>query len=239
MSMLMIVAIICAYVVKGLVGFANTLVFSSIVSFQTSNLNISPVELLVGYPANAWIAWRERHSLQKKIWLPLSITVILGSIPGAFLLKHVDASILKVIFGVVIILVGVEMLLRPYTSSKKGDSSLLLGIIGLFSGILCGLFGIGALLSAYVSRTTTDSQSFRGNMCLVFVIENTFRIFLYGATGILSLPILYTACKLLPFMGIGLLAGSLLARRLHETYVKRLVILMLILSGISLIVKTL
>ena len=41
-----------AYFIKGLCGFANTLVFTSILSFGTSNANISPVDLLLGYPVN-------------------------------------------------------------------------------------------------------------------------------------------------------------------------------------------
>lgn len=48
----MIAAIVIAYIVKGLCGFANTLVFTSILSFQRNNINISPVEVLAGYPSN-------------------------------------------------------------------------------------------------------------------------------------------------------------------------------------------
>ena len=55
-------AIFLAYVVKGITGFGNTLVFSSIVGLFLDNRNISPVELVVGYPSNllispAWCFW--------------------------------------------------------------------------------------------------------------------------------------------------------------------------------------
>ena len=51
-----IAATLCAFYVKGLCGFANTLVFTTVMSFGVSNRNISPVELLLGYPSNAIIA---------------------------------------------------------------------------------------------------------------------------------------------------------------------------------------
>ena len=51
-----------------------------------------------------------------------------------------------------------------------------MAIIGVASGVLCGLFGVGALLAAYVSRVTDDSQSFKANISAVFMIDNTFRI---------------------------------------------------------------
>lgn len=51
-----------AYFVKGLSGFANTLVFTSVLSFFTANRNITPVDLLLGMPSNAFIAWQERRT---------------------------------------------------------------------------------------------------------------------------------------------------------------------------------
>ena len=43
-------AAVCAFFIKGLCGFANTLVFTTILSFAADNACISPVELLLGYP---------------------------------------------------------------------------------------------------------------------------------------------------------------------------------------------
>lgn len=61
---LWIIAAICAFFVKGLCGFANTLVFTSILSFGVNNSLISPVELLLGYPGNLFLAWKERKKNQ-------------------------------------------------------------------------------------------------------------------------------------------------------------------------------
>ena len=57
-------AALCAFFVKGLCGFANTLVFSAILSFGSANINITPVELLLGFPTNLILAWKERKSIQ-------------------------------------------------------------------------------------------------------------------------------------------------------------------------------
>ena len=59
---LWIIAAICAFFIKGLCGFANTLVFTSILSFGVNNASISPVELLLGYPGNLLLAWKERKN---------------------------------------------------------------------------------------------------------------------------------------------------------------------------------
>lgn len=233
----MIIAAACAFFVKGLCGFANTLVFTTILSFHTTNINISPVELILGYPSNLMIAWKERRFIQWKVCIPLALLVLGGNIPGILLLKNTDTQIIKVVFGFAVILIGVVMLLRERQKQKLKQSKILLSAIGFLSGILCGLYGIGALLAAYVSRVTDNSRSFKANICIVFIAENTFRIILYCLTGIITFSTLSKALVLVPAMLAGLLLGIKSCTVLDETLVRRLVIVMLILSGISLVVQ--
>ncbi len=231
----MMFAAVCAYFVKGLCGFANTLVFSTILSFSTNNVNISPVELVLGLPSNIMISYKERKSVQWKVCIPLAGLVLLGDIPGILLLKNTNTQVIKGIFGFVIIAIGVEMLLREYMGKTK-KSQLLLITIGILSGILCGLYGIGALLAAYMGRVTDNSSSFKGNLCIVFLIDNLFRLVMYGVTGIITLATLKQSVILFPFMALGLFLGMKGSSFLDEKKIKKLVIIMLILSGVSLIV---
>ena len=108
------------------------------------------------------------------------------------------------------------MLLREISSKKAKQSRILLTIIGVLSGFLCGLYGVGALLGAYIGRMTDDSKAFKGNICLVFVIENSFRIIMYSLYGIITLEALRTAAFLAPFMLVGLGAGMLGAEEKAE-----------------------
>lgn len=230
-----IFATVVAFIIKGMTGFANTLVFTSIMSFGSANIEISPVELLTGYPSNLYIAWRERKSISIVSVMKISLLVILGSIPGAFLLKNTDTSLLKIIFGVLVILLGIEMLLREKQQNKAKPNRIFAGAIGLLSGLLCGLFGVGALLAAYFSRTTKDVAGFRGSICAVFVFENTFRIVLYCIAGIITWDVLIISLQLLPFMAGGLFVGTLLTKVIKDRVMKKIVILLLILSGCVLI----
>lgn len=76
---LWIIAAVAAYFIKGLCGFANTLVFTSILSFGASNANISPIDLLLGYPTNLILTWRNRKSLDPKVYFPLAALLLAGS----------------------------------------------------------------------------------------------------------------------------------------------------------------
>ena len=63
---LWMLAAVVAYFIKGLCGFANTLVFTAILSFGSVNANISPIDLLLGYPANVILTWENRKNLDPK-----------------------------------------------------------------------------------------------------------------------------------------------------------------------------
>ena len=165
--------------------------------------------------------------------------VIAGSILGILFLKNAHTRMIKIIFGFVIIFLGIEMMVREIHPGRIKQSKVVLGIIGILSGFLCGLYGIGALLGAYVSRVTDDSHSFKGNICVVFLVENTFRIFLYAIWGIITLDILKQAIFLVPCMLFGLFLGMLSSKILDEKVVKKVVIIMLIVSGAALVINSL
>ena len=243
---LLILAAFCAYFIKGLCGFANTLIFSSILSFGMYNIQISPVDLRLGFPSNVFLAWRNRRSLAGHIWIPLAVLVLLGNIPGIFLLKHANVVSVKIWFGVAVVGIGLEMLYRESKTQKQVTGAQqtkknrpLLMLLGVLSGVLCGLYGIGALLAAYMSRVTNSVQAFQANLCAVFITENLFRIFVYGMTGILTVSALFQAMLLLPVMMLGLWLGVRSASYLPTVAVKKIMTIVLILTGVSLILHNL
>lgn len=229
------IATVCAFFVKGLCGFANTLIFTSILSFQNINMNISPVELILGYPTNMILAWKERKFIDWKMCLPLAFLVIAGSIPGALFLKNTDTGIVKMIFGVVVIFIGLEMLLREFQLKKMRQSKIALSISGILSGILCGMFGVGALLGAYVGRITDNSRAFKANICMVFLVENTVRIISYGLFGLITFDTCMKSFWLFPCMFLGLWIGIFSGKVINEGIAKKIVIFMLLISGVALV----
>lgn len=233
------IAAFTAFFVKGLCGFANTLIFTTILSFGAANASISPVDLLLGYPANLILTWENRRSLDTKVFLPLAILVLAGSIPGALMLRNVDARPIKLVFGVVVIALGMEILAREFSKKHGRTSKLVLAIIGVTAGMLCGLFGVGALLAAYVSRVTENDESFKANISAVFIVDNTFRVILYKILGLLTLDTVKTVIFLIPFALLGLFTGIKCCGHMNDKRVRKITTVLLILSGISLVLKNL
>lgn len=238
-NIFLFIATLIAYFVKGITGFGNTLVMSPLFSFVVSNKITTPIDLILSIPTNAYIVWRNRKSLSLRIVLPLSLMLLAGVIPGVFLLKVGNDWLLKAVLGIVVIGMSIEMLTRKSTqSTKKGRSTILLVIIGVLSGILAGLYGIGALLVAYINRTTDNRSEFRANICCVFLVDNVFRFILYCFTGILNKEVFYLGLLLSPAVILGMIIGLKVDARMKEATVKKTVIALLIVSGTTLLIKS-
>lgn len=238
---LWMIATTAAYFVKGLCGFANTMVFTGILSFtDTNNVDISPVDLLMCYFANVFIVVRERKHIEWRVCLPMAGLMILGCIPGLFFLKNGGANIVKIGFGIVIAVLGAKMLWESIKPPKeKKDSKWSTAVIGILAGVMCGMYGVGALVSAYMARKSRDTSSFRGNICTAFLIEDTLRLVLYAVTGVITVEALKRAAILLPFILLGMFLGIKSVGKVKEQTAKRIVMVTLIVSGIVLVINNL
>ena len=107
-------AVLIAYTVKGLTGFANTLVFSTIMSFFPYNLaQITPLELVLGTPSNFFIAIRERKGFRLRVVAPLAVLMIaLGVV--ILLNPFQSAQVLITFIGICMLADGVINLFNAF-----------------------------------------------------------------------------------------------------------------------------
>ena len=233
---LWMLAAFVGYFVKGVAGIGNTLVVTSAMAYTRTNAEITPVELLLCVPTNLAVTWVYRRHIDWKLAIAPLCMVLAGDALGVLLLKNVDVTAMKAVFGVVLILLSVEQLWRELRGkpTRSGHPALML-TLGISAGVLCGMFGVGALLAAYLSRVTTDDATYKGTMSIIFTIENFFRVIAYSATDLLTAVSLTRAAILLPFMGAGLFLGIRLSNRLNARTMRLIIGVMLLLSGLPLL----
>ncbi len=230
-----------AYVIKGIAGFGNTLLMTPLFSFILESKQITPVDLLLSIPINTFIILRDRLSFSLKIVIPLSILLLTGDIIGSMFLANTSDNILKIFLSILIIGIAIEMWTRPKKVYDKKPQPILLGIIGVLSGITAGIFGISVLLVAYISRTTTNRGEFRANLGFVFLVDNIFRLIYYSTlpNPIITHDSINMTLFLLPTVIIGIYIGVKIDHRLKEKTIKKIFIFLLISTGILLFVQNL
>ena len=229
-----------AYTVKGLIGFGNPLISGPVLAMGLDNVVITPGTLLLDCPVNGFITWKNRRSFQWRRILPLLLANMCGVIPGTLLLRFSLPWIIKTLLGVVVIFLGLEMAtrsLRPVWAGK--DRPWLRLAVSFLSGACSGLFGINMFIVAYLQRTAKDYSEFKGSMCFLFFGENVFRLCTYAQGGLLTGEVLVFGLVSVPAAGLAMFLSGKLGPRMKEDSLQKAAIVLFILGGVSIIVKSL
>lgn len=232
------VVIAIAFIIKGLVGFGDPLLFNPLLSMRMDNKHISPGLLPVSLLLNAVVVYRSRNSIHPKKLMPICFWMVLGIIPGTLLLKYSTSWTLKVALGVLIVGLGIEMLTRSEEATGK-PNYLLMAVMSFSSGVTSALFGINLLFLVYLERTSSDRDEFRGSICLVFLIESIFRLIVYCLNGIMTPFSLQISAISIPAAMLGMWVGTQIDKRIDDTMIRKLIVYVFIIGGLSTIIKAL
>ncbi len=109
------------------------------IAFGTSLAVIFPVSC-----AAAW-AHEKRGAIDWNAAIPIGIAGILGGFAGGTLASHLPVEILKVLFGLLVILAAIRMVRGTKASSgcTTRGGLCVWTLTGIIAGLLSGLFGLG------------------------------------------------------------------------------------------------
>lgn len=232
------IVVAISFIIKGLVGFGDPLIFNPLLSVRMDNKHISPGMLPVSILLNAFIVYKSRDSIHPRRLLPICFWVVLGIVPGTLLLKYSSSWTLKVTLGVLIILLGLEMLTRKDEATAR-PNAVFMAVMSFSSGVTAALFGINLLFLVYLERTTTDRDEFRGSVCLVFLVESVFRLISYLANGIITPFSLQISAISVPAALLGTWLGMQIDKKIDDSLIKKLIVYVFIIGGISTVIRAL
>lgn len=230
-----IVQTVCFFI-KGLAGFGDPLLSNPLLSIVLDNKTISPLNLFLGAPINGFIAWKNRKAFSLRQTIPIAICVMCGVIPGTLMLKYFSSWLLKAGLGIVILLIGIEMLTREKSKAQKANPVVMV-LISFFSGLTAGLYGITLFFVAYMERTTDNRSAFRGNICFIFFIENIFRILVYSVYGIITPQVLFLLTAAFPGAILGFYLGTRVDKRLSEKNIRQIITSLFMFGGASVLIR--
>lgn len=167
----------------------------------------------------------------------LSISSYLGMPLGLLVFVLVSDTALRVTLGVVVIAAAV-VLSRGFT--LRDDKHHFDWLLGMMSGVLATSTSTnGPPLVFLLQARNMTPEVFRSTINTIFSFANIGAISLFFASGKMTANSLIGALAALPALFVALKIGYSLRPRVSAEFFRKLVLIMLVLSGLSLLLKAL
>ncbi len=222
-------------VTTGVAGFAMGLVVSGIwlhilTPVQTVTLMVSYSVLLQGYGV-----WKLRHALAWRKVAPFIIGGVIGVPIGAMLLAHIDPARLRAGVGLLLLLYSIYYLARPSLRAVQGGvpADIVIGFLNGLLGGLTGLVGIVVVIWCQLRGWPKDVQ--RAVFQPVIITTSAMTAVWLGASGAVTADTVKLFLLGLPMLLAGTWVGMKLYGRLDEASFRKIVLILLLLSGIFLV----
>jgi uncharacterized membrane protein YfcA len=229
-----------AYTVFGIVGFGSTLVAAPMLAHLLPVTTVVPTLAMTDLLASWSNGWRlNQHVVKKELFL-LVPALIAGSALGAWLLFNLPLKMMPLLLGAFVTLYA----LYGYSHQTIRRNPLPANwawCFGFLGGTCSALFGAGGFVySIYLMRRLEDPQQIRATQTTVLMVSSLIRVGMFLLAGsLLDLQLLLLVALLLPGMALGLYIGHHVNLRLDRQRFLQLLHGVLLLTGVSLIVRSL
>jgi uncharacterized membrane protein YfcA len=230
--------VFAAFVVFGITGFGSTLIAVPLLAHIFPLKFVVPFFVILDCIGAFNMGLRLRADLMRRETALLLPFLAAGILAGVWLLLRVSPELLLGGLGIFVVLFGTSY---AFNSGKGMPLPHWIGApIGLFGGATSAMFGIGGPIYVFylTGRNATPTQ-IRATMPVIFMFTTVARILMFALAGLYSPAALVAAAALLPVMALGIWTGHHLHLNLSRGTVIRVIGAMLVLSGISLIVRAL
>ncbi len=228
-------ATFAAAVVAGLAGFAFGLVAAAIWLHVLTPLQVATLIVGYGLIVQGIAVWKLRHALNwSRLW-PFLAGGAIGVPVGAAILGFSNPSAIRAGIGAALITYSIYALVRPKLRPAPDNTFLDIGA-GFFNGLVGGMTGLaGIIVTIWSGLRGWPKDAQRAVFQPVAVAVFAMTALWLGATGSVSADTLRLFLYGLPALIAGTWLGLKLYGLLDEAGFRRIVLLLLLLSGLVLL----
>jgi len=232
--------VFAGYVAFGISGFGSTIIIAPILAQLLPIKFVVPLLVLLDLAAAVTMrankGMQARDMTEVRSMLPFMLG---GMALGAYLLNAVPERWLMLALGVFVAGYALMSLLRNKATGTIAPWWRM--PLTLLGGIASSLFGSGGPIYAiYISRRLHDPSVMRATMSTIISISVVVRVVLFLVSGLLvKMELGIAVLALLGFMIGGMIVGMRLHSRMKPDDVRRVVHMLLVVSGSSLALRAL
>lgn len=230
------IIILFSFYTRALTGFGSALISIPLLSL------IFPLQFIVPLGAifEVFFSFASIKSVYKninfRVLYPMFIGSLIGSLIGTYFLKSFATPLLAKVLGGLIVIFAIDLLVQKNLIKLVGK---IYGILaGTIGGILGGMFGTsGPAFVFYLENQIGNKDILRATIIGLFTFDFTIRLAMFSYGGLITKDIILMSIYLLPALILGMILGRRQFKIVHEETYKKFIIILLVISGVTLLLK--
>jgi uncharacterized membrane protein YfcA len=221
---------------SGLSGFAMGLVVSGVWLHLVSPQQNALLIVLCGIVTQGSGIWRVRHAISWPAVAPYIIGSALGIPAGIAMVTTVDPKTIRFGIGVLLLAYSLYSLFRPALRPPKASLSADLGV-GVLNGLIGGLTGLGGVaVTVWCQLRGGKKDELRAIFQPVLFATFVMTTIAFAFAGTFTVETLKLYGFALPVLVAGIWSGFALYGKLDDAAFRKLILVLLLASGVALIV---
>ena len=234
---LFLVATFAGALVAGLSGFAFGLVAASIWLYILTPLQTATLIVAFGLIVQGYSVWNLRRSLDWKKLAPFILGAALGVPVGVGILTWANPAHVRIGVGAFLVLYSLYALFRPAIAPVEAGGAAADADVGFLNGMLGGITGLaGILVTIWCGLRGWPKDVQRTVFQPVAVATFLMSALWIGARGAITADTIKLFLIGLPALLAGTWLGLRLFGRLNEAAFRKLVLVLVLASGVVLVI---
>lgn len=221
---------------SGLAGFAMGLVVSGIYLHILTPIQTATLIVGYGFVTQGYGVWALRHAVRWRGAAPFIIGGLMGVPAGTMLLTYIDPAYMRIGVGILLVVYSIYSLARPAIKLAHEGVAAEVGV-GFLNGLLAGLTGlVGIVVVIWCQLRNWPKDVQRAifqPILLATILTSTVSLSAAGAVTAETMKLYLLG---LPCMLAGTWVGLRMYGRLNDAAFRKIILLLLLVSGLSLIV---
>lgn len=223
-------------IVSGLAGFAMGLVVSGIWLHILTPAQTAALIVGYGLLVQSYSIWKLRHALNWRTVAPFIAGGVIGVPLGAATLTFMNPDYLRTGVGILLVAYSSFFLFRPTVHTIRTDIKADFGV-GIVNGVLGGMTGLaGPIITIWCQLRGWHKDEQRAIFQPVILAAFILTATSLAVNGTVTLDLIKIYAMGLPMLAAGVFIGLKLYGHLDEAAFRKVILYMLLLSGIALIV---
>jgi uncharacterized protein len=224
---------------SGLAGFAAGLVVSGVWLHILTPMQTATLIACYGIVNQSYTVWKLRHAFSWRRVLPFIGGGLVGVPLGAAMLTAIDPAAMRFVIGVLLVCFSTYNLLKPTVSPIQAGPATDAGI-GVLNGLIGGLTGLGGvIITVWTQMRDWPKDVQRTVFQPVIAATMMMSAVSFGLNGAFTGDTIKLFFIGLPALIAGLWVGLKLYGRLDDIAFRKVILWLLLLSGIVLLIPPL